>query len=252
MVEVKQPHAHRRRRRGKSEPIDAEVAAGKALAGEARAIPEQRSGIVESIRRLRVAREGAVKAHSAALNQLQQLVVSAPEQLRARLAGAGTIAVKVRLCLRLRANKAQLAEPAQAAKLALRSVAERIRALEAELAKLDRELDRLVAAAAPRTLSLLGVSTQNGGQLLVTAGQKIERLRSEAAFAHICGASPIPASCGRTRRQRLNPGGDRQANRALQMIAVCRLRHCERTRAYAERRIAEGLSKKEVLRCLKR
>jgi transposase len=252
LVEVNRPHAHTRRRRGKSDPVDAEAAARKALAGEALAVPKQTDGIVESIRQLRVAREGAVKARTAALNQLQSLVVTAPEELRARLAGAGTSAVRLRLCLRLRADTAQLERPAQAAKLALRSVAERVRTLEAELAKLDGELERLVASAAPRTLSLVGVSTQNGGQLLVTAGQNIERFRSEAAFAHICGASPIPASSGRTRRHRLNPGGDRQANRALHMIAVVRLRHCERTRAYAERRSAEGLSKKEVLRCLKR
>jgi transposase len=252
LVEVNRPHAQTRRRRGKSDPVDAEAAARKALAGEALAVPKQTDGIVESIRQLRVAREGAVKARTAALNQLQSLVVTAPEELRARLAGAGTSAVRLRLCLRLRADTAQLERPAQAAKLALRSVAERVRALEAELAKLDGELERLVASAAPRTLSLVGVSTQNGGQLLVTAGQNIERFRSEAAFAHICGASPIPASSGRTRRHRLNPGGDRQANRALHMIAVVRLRHCERTRAYAERRSAEGLSKKEVLRCLKR
>jgi transposase len=252
VVEVNRPHAHTRRRRGKSDPVDAEAAARTALAGEARAVPKQTDGIVESIRQLRVAREGALKARTAALNQLRSLVVTAPEELRARLAGAGTSTVRVRLCLRLRADTAQLERPAQAAKLALRSVAERIRALEAELAKLDGELERLVVAAAPRTLNLVGVSTQNGGQLLVTAGQNIERFRSEAAFAHICGASPIPASSGRTHRHRLNPGGDRQANRALHMIAVVRLRHCERTRAYAERRSAEGLSKKEVLRCLKR
>jgi transposase len=252
VVEVNRPHAHTRRRRGKSDAIDAEAAARKALAGEARAIPKQTGGIVESIRQLRVARESAVKARTAALNQLKDLVVTAPAELREQLAGAKTGAGRVRLCLRLRPDQTRLEEPLQAAKLALRSIAKRIRALEAELAELDRQLERLVATAAPRTLGLRGVSTQNGGQLLVSAGQNIERLPSEAAFAHLCGASPIPASSGQTRRHRLNYGGDRQANRALHMVAVCRLRSCARTRAYAERRTAEGLSKKEVLRCLKR
>jgi hypothetical protein len=125
-------------------------------------------------------------------------------------------------------------------------------ALEREIDVLETQFDWLVAAAAPRTLNLLGVSTQNGGQLLVSAGENIERLHSEAAFAHLCGVSPISASSGRTRRHRLNYGGDRQANRALHLVAVCRLRYCPRTRAYAERRSAEGLSKREILRCLKR
>jgi transposase len=224
----------------------------KALAGEATAIPKESGGIVESIRQLRVAREGAVKADSAALNQLQGLLVTAPETLRGQLAAAQTSAGKVSLCLRLRPDPARLHEPAQAGKLAWRSIAERARALEREIDVLETQLDWLVAAAAPRTLNLLGVSTQNGGQLLVSAGENIERLHSEAAFAHLCGVSPIPASSGGTRRQRLNYGGDRQANRALHLVAVCRLRYCPRTGAYAERRSAEGLSKREILRCLKR
>jgi len=121
-----------------------------------------------------------------------------------------------------------------------------------EIAALDRQLEELVAAAAPRTIELLGISTGHAGQLLVTAGQNIDRLRGEASFAALCGASPIPASSGKTTRHRLNPGGDRQANRALHLIAVCRLRYCDRTRAYAERRTAEGKSKREIMRCLKR
>jgi transposase len=109
-----------------------------------------------------------------------------------------------------------------------------------------------VQTAAPRTTQLLGVSTHNAGQLLVTAGQNIERLRGEAAFAALCGTNPIPASSGKTTRHRLNYGGDRDANRALHMIAVCRLRYCQRTRAYATRRTTEGKSKREILRCVKR
>jgi hypothetical protein len=110
----------------------------------------------------------------------------------------------------------------------------------------------LVARAAPRTIARLGIKTDHAGQLLVTAGQNVQRLRSEQAFAHLCAADPIPASSGQTTRHRLNPGGDRAANSALHMIAVVRLRYCPRTRAYAARRTAEGLSKREVVRCLKR
>ena len=101
-------------------------------------------------------------------------------------------------------------------------------------------------------MALYGVGTQAGSQLLITAGQNIERLRGEAAFAKLCGAAPVQASSGRTTRHRLDFGGDRQANRALHMIAVCRLRHCERTRAYAQKRSADGLNRREILRCLKR
>jgi transposase len=252
VVEVNQPHPHSRRRRGKSDPLDAEAAARTALTGEGTAVPKQTDGIVESIRQLRVAYEGAVKAHTAALNQLHSLSVTAPEELRAQLRAASGPARKVSLCLALRADPGRLDQPAQAAKLVLRSVARRARMLEQETGALNQQLSRLVAAAAPRTVSLLGVSTHNGGQLLVSAGENIERLHNEAAFAHLCGASPIPASSGRTVRHRLNPGGDRQANRALHMVAVCRLRHCQRSRAYAERRTAEGLSKPEIIRCLKR
>jgi len=252
VVEVNQPHAHTRRRRGKSDPLDAEAAARKVLAGEATAIPKHTGGIVESIRQLRVAREGAVKANTAALNQLYELVITAPDELRQQLAGRKTSRGKASLCLRLRPDRARLHEPLQAAKLALRTVAERVRELERQIGVLDRYLAQLVATAAPRTTSLLGVSSQHAGQLLVTAGQNIERLANDGSFARLCGASPIPASSGRTSRHRLNRGGDRKANRALHLIAVCRLRYCARTRAYANRRTAEGLTKPEIIRCLKR
>jgi transposase len=252
VVEVNQPHAHSQRRRGKSDPLDAEAAARKVLAGEATANPKHTEGIVESIRQLRVAREGAVKANTAALNQLYELVVTAPDELRQQLAARKTSRGKATLCLRLRPDQTRLHEPLQAAKLALRSIAERVRELDRQIGLLDRHLAQLIATAAPRTISLLGVSTQNAGQLLVTAGQNITRLPTNGSFARLCGASPIPASSGRTSRHRLNRGGDRKANRALHLIAVCRLRYCPRTRAYTSRRTAEGLTKPEIIRCLKR
>ena len=252
VVEVNQPHAHTRRRRGKSDPIDAEMAARLFLAGKARAIPKQTNGIVESIRLLRVARHSAVKSRSAAIVQLRDLSVTAPQELRDQLSCRRTLRGKATLCRRLRPSIGQLRRPSQAAKFALRSIARRIDSLDDEIAVLDRQLERLVRAAAPRTTQLLGVSTGHAGQLLVTGGQNIERLRGEAAFASLCGASPVPASSGKTTRHRLNHGGDRQANRTLHLIAVCRLRYCARTRAYAKRRTAEGKTKAEIMRCLKR
>jgi transposase len=252
VLEVNQPHAHTRRRRGKSDPIDAEMAARLALAGKATTVPKQTDGIVESIRQLRVARNSAVKSRSAALVQLDGLIITAPQELRDQLSDRKTLRGKGSLCRRLRPSIYDLRSPSQAAKFALRSIAQRIAALDNEIANLDRHLTQLVHAAAPRTTQLLGISTGHAGQLLVTAGQNIDRLRGEAAFAALCGVSPIPASSGKTTRHRLNHGGDREANRALHMIAVCRLRYCQRTRAYAQRRTADGKSKPEIIRCLKR
>ena len=251
VVEVNQPHAHLRRRRGKTDAVDAEAAARKVLYGEATAIPKEMSGAVEAIRQLRIARRSAVSARSIALCQLGDLIVTAPAALRARLTRK-TLSGQAGICARLRPNRRALSDPAQAAKLALRTLARRIAALDAEIAKLDEHLEQLVQALAPRTIALLGIGPQHAGQLLVTAGENITRLHSEAAFAHLCGVDPIPASSGKTTRHRLNPGGDRQANSALHRIAIVRLRYCERTQQYAKRRIAEGRSKREIIRCLKR
>ena len=252
VLEVNEPHPHTRRRLGKSDPLDAELAARAVLSGKARAIPKQTDGIVESIRQLRVARQSAVKARSAALAQLKDLLVTAPEPLREQLSEYKTLRGTAGRCRGLRPALSELEHPSQAARFALRSLARRIRLLDEEIAALDRQLERLVHSAAPRTTALLGISTGHAGQLLVSAGQNIERLRGEASFAALCGASPLPASSGKTNRHRLNYGGDRDANRALHLIAVCRLRYCPRTRAYAKRRAAEGKSKAEILRCLKR
>jgi transposase len=146
----------------------------------------------------------------------------------------------------------QLADPVQATKAALRAVAVRILALEQEIKLADERLRVLVPKAAPRTVGLLAIGIEHAGQLLVTAGDNPERLRGEAAFAHLCGAAPIPASSGRTRRHRLHRGGDRDANCALHLAVVVRMRYCPRTRAYVERRTKEGLSKPEIIRCVKR
>jgi transposase len=251
VVEVNQPHAHLRRRRGKTDAIDAEAAARKALSGEATAVPKDMSGAVEAIRQLRLARRSAVKARAAALRQLGDIILTAPTELREQLS-CKTLRGQAGLCARLRPDRRRMADPAQAAKLALRSLAGRIRALDTEVAQLDEHLEHLVASVAPRTVRLLGIGPNHAGQLLVAAGQNITRLRSESAFAHLCAVDPIPASSGKTARHRLNPGGDRDANAALHLIAVVRMRCCARTKAYAARRATEGRSKREIMRCLKR
>jgi transposase len=251
VVEVNQPHPHTRSRRGKDDPIDAEAAARKVLSGEARGAAKDTSGIVESIRQLMVARDGAVKARTAALCQLGDLVVTSPAPLREKLARRRSLEGKAALCCRLRPS-GEGQDPMRAAKIALRSVARRIQELAVEIDRLAEELDALVAIAAPNTLGGLGLGTHNTATLLVAAGENIDRFRSESSFAHLCGVAPLPASSGRTTRHRLNHGGNRQANRALHMIVIVRLRYCLQTRAYRDRRIQEGKTKAEVIRCLKR
>lgn len=251
VLEINQPHPHTRARRGKSDPIDAEAAARKVLSGQATGAAKNTSGIVEAIRELSVARDGAVKARTAALGQLGDLLVTAPTALREQFGCRKTLEGKATLCARLRPSTAA-DRPTRAAKLALRSVARRIQVLNEEITTLDTELDRLVATAAPETLSLLGLGTQHTATLLIAAGENIDRFSSEAAFAHLCAAAPIPVSSGRTDRHRLNHAGNRAANRALHMIVIVRLRYCEQTKAYMERRTTEGRTKKEVIRCLKR
>ncbi|MEU4790515.1 IS110 family transposase [Micromonospora tulbaghiae] len=155
-------------------------------------------------------------------------------------------------CTALTYDPARLHEPEHATAAALVGLARRVTALTEEITVLDRQVTPIVQSAAPRTTALFGVGPEVAAQLLTTAGDNPDRLHSEAALAHLCGAAPIPASSGRVRRHRLHRGGDRGANHALHTIALCRTRYDPRTRAYLHRRIAEGLSKQEILRCLKR
>lgn len=252
VVEVNQPHRQLRSRRGKTDAIDAEGAARKVLSGEATALPKDTTGSVESIRQLRLVRASAIKARTAALQQLGELTTTAPAVLRERLGPRTSLHTWATTCARFRPELTRLEQPLEAAKFALRSLAQRILALDAEIASVDTHLARLVAVVAPRTTALLGLGPQTAAQLLTTLGQNAERLADEAAFAHLCGVAPVPASSGKTTRHRLDVGGDRQANAALYRIAVCRLRYCQRTRAYATRRTTQGRSKREILRCLKR
>jgi transposase len=249
VVEVDRPNRQTRYRHGKSDPIDAEAAARAVLAGTATGTPKARTGLVEAIRVLRVARRSAVKQRRQAIQQLRDLVSTAPDALRERL-GDLTAAQLVTTCAGFRPG--DLTDVIEATKFALRSIARRHQHLSAEISELDDQLEPLVRAAAPPSLlARRGVGIDVAGQLLVTAGDNPERLRSAAAFAHLCGAAPIPVASGRSSTYRLNRGGDRQANSALYRIAICRLRWDPDTRAYVERRMKEGKTKKGALRCLK-
>lgn len=267
VVEVDRPDRKARRDQGKSDPIDAYAAARAAAAGRATGTPKSRTGDVESVRALRVARGGAVKGRAVALTQLKALIVTAPEGLRTELHGLDGARLIGR-CARLRSARRQapvpsvhaqraprpgpLLDPTAATKRALSSIAGRILILDTEIAELDDDLHGLITPLAPTLLALPGVGLDVAGQLLATAGDNPDRLRNEAAFAHLCGSAPIPASSGKTTRHRLNRGGDRSANAALYRIVLCRLRWDPATRHYVERRTKQGRTKAEILRCLKR
>jgi len=249
VIEINRPDRKARRRKGKSDPVDAEAAARAVLSGEATALPKSGDDRVEMIRALRAARSSAVKARTQAMNALRALVVSAPVELREQLRGlSATKLVRVSAGLR----PGDITTPVAATKLALRSLAGRHEAFDAEIKILDPQIARLATEAAPALVEIFGVGPDVAGALLVTAGDNPERLRSDAAFSHLCGASPIEASSGKTVRHRLNRGGDRQANAALYRIVIVRLRYDDRTKEYVERRTKEGKSKAEIIRCLKR
>jgi transposase len=249
VVEVDRPDRKTRRRHGKSDAIDAQAAARAVQAATATGTPKTRSGKVEAIRTLRVARRSAIKARSKPPKQLHCLVATAPESLRDQLRTL-RLAELVKIAARFRPTDPR--DPTQATKTALRSIARRHQQLASEITDLDAILDPLVAQAAPNLVALNGVGTDVAGQHLVTAGDNPHRLTSDAAFAHLCGAAPIPASSGNTHRHRLNRGGDRAANAALYRIVICRLRWDPRTQHYTQRRTQQGLTKTEIIRCLKR
>jgi len=253
VLEVERPERRRRsshRNREKSDPSDAEAAARAVLAGETSGVPKSGDGEVEMIRALRAARRSAMKARTQAANQLQGLRVTAPEELLKRLRGLSTKEL-VSVAARFRLADDPRDVPS-ATKFALRSVARRYEALSEEIAELDAHLDRLVGQAAPELVSLPGIGTDSAATLLIVAGDNPQRLRSEASFASLCGVSPIEASSGKVVRHRLNRGGNREANRALYMICLARMRRDPRTQEYVSRRTAEGKSKREIIRCLKR
>jgi len=250
VVEVICANRQARRRAGKSDPADAEAAARAVLCGEATVLPKSADGPVEAMRLLRATRRSAVKARTQAINQLKGHLVTVPEQIAAPLRGLSTGAL-VNACARLRPNPAG-GEVLAAARQVLRALACRYRALTGEIKELDTDIARLCAEANPALLAAPGVGTEVAATLLIAAGDNPERLNSEASFAALCGATPIEASSGQITRHRLNRGGDRQANNALWRIALVRLRCDERTKAYAQRRTAQGKSRKEIIRCLKR
>jgi len=250
VIEVDRPNRQERRRNGKSDELDAIEAARAALSGRASGVAKTADGDVEAIRVLLVARRSGRDVRIKYLNQIRHIGFTAPDELRERLRGVPAEHL---------ARTAALLRPTRpggsvmyATKFAVRTLGRRVLDLEAEAQHLDRLIDELVRRTAPSLLDVYGVGTHTAAILLVAAGDNPHRLKSEAAFAHLCGVAPLPASSGKVTRHRLNPGGNRQANHALWRIVFTRMSSDERTRKYVARRAAEGLSTREVMRVLKR
>ena len=249
VVEAGRSDRQDRRRQGKSDPLDAVSAARAAQSGRARGAPKGRDGSVEAVRALMGARRSAAGERTQTINQARALIVTGPDDLRARFA-RHTVAALVAELASLRPRPGSTV--GYATRIALRELGRRAEFPGAQPGRLDELILALVTAHAPGLLALYGIDPHTAALLLIAAGDHPERLRSEAAWAHLCAAAPIPASSGKTVRHRLNPGGDRQANHALWRIAFTRMGSDPATRAYVARRTAEGKSKAEIIRCLKR
>jgi transposase len=249
VIEVNQPDKATRRRRGKSDTLDAEAAARAVLSGRASGSAKAGDGPVEMLRMFKLAKASAVKARTQTINQLKAVLVAADPPLRETLSGLSNLLL-IRRCTQLEVGTPQ--DTASAAAYTLRLLARRIEQLTSEIRDLERQITAVVTRHTPTLLTRRGIGPDNAAALLIAAGDNPDRLRSEASFAALCGVSPLEASSGRTSRRRLNRGGDRQANSALYRISLSRLRWDARTRDYLARRITEGKTRREAIRCLKR
>lgn len=249
VIEVNRPDRAVRRRRGKTDAIDAENAARAVLTEQATAVAKSGDGVVEMTRLFKIAKDSATKARTQTINQLRAVLARAEPALREALAGLGLVTL-VRRCTEL--SDTGVGDIGGAAAHVLRVLANRIQALDAEIRSHQQHLTIIIESSAPELLQRFGIGPDTAAALLITAGDNPARLTSEAAFAALCGVNPIEASSGKTSRHRLNRGGDRRANSALYTIVLTRLGRDQRTRDYAERRTSEGKSKKDIIRCLKR
>jgi transposase len=249
VIEVVRPNRQQRHLRGKDDCLDAENAARAVLAGTATAIPKSADGCVEMIRQIKIAKDTAVKSRTQAMVTLKTIIVNTPAELREELDDLPDRKL-LEYCADLPFEA--MTTPADAARYTLRTLARRHRSLSQEIDIQERILQTLTERAAPQLSSTFGIGADSAAELLIVAGDNPERLRGEAAFAKLCGACPIPASSGKTNRHRLYRGRHRQANAALHRIALIRIRFHEPTIDYVTRRTAEGKTKAEIMRCLKR
>ncbi|MDJ0358439.1 IS110 family transposase [Paenarthrobacter sp. PH39-S1] len=248
--EVNRPNRQARRLHGKSDPLDAYQAAESVLADRGVSTPKTRNGYVEALPVLRTARTSALKARTAVLTQISGVLTAAPETVRAKYRGQTSEARAKAMAASRPAG--DITDPAVATAVTLKRMGARYHYLNAEIDETDAELARIIADRAPALLEINGVATAVASQLLVTIGDNPERLTTEAQFAALTGTAPIPASSGKTTRHRLSRGGDRAANSAIYRIVLVRMSKDQRTRDYVAKRTAEGKSKMEIMRCLKR
>jgi transposase len=249
VIEVMRTDRRDRRLRGKSDTLDAENAARAVLGGHASAIPKSADGAVEMIRQVKVAKDVAVKARTSAMISLKQVLVNAPPQLREELQPLSKMAL-INRCAGLR--PAQVTTILASSKYTLRAIAKRWLQLNTEITAHEKLLTKLTGQAAPDLTATFAVGPDTAAEMLIVAGDNPDRVRSEPAFAKLCGVAPIPASSGMTTRHRLNRGGHRQANAALYRVVIVRMQHHDPTKAYVARRTAEGKTKADIIRCLKR
>ena len=249
--EVNRPDRSSRRAHGKDDPTDAVSAARAVLAEDRIAIPKDHTGIVEAIRNVLCAYNLMVKQRAHLQTQFKSLLATAPDTIRAMLQQHNTTQM-ITTAARYRPNLDELNRPEHAIKLTLQAIARQHQTLTATITDLNQTLDQLTRQQRPDLRAQLGYGPINTAQLICTYGDNPDRIHSEAAFAKLCGTAPIAASSGKTVRHRLNRGGDRQANCAIHTIMLTRLRHDPRTRAYRDRKTAEGKSKRDAYRCLKR
>jgi transposase len=250
VVEVARPNRQVRRRHGKTDVVDAIAAARAVLSGDATGSPKAHNGPVEALRLLKIVQRSANKARTQSINQLRNIVATAPDELRTRLRGLKTTElVETCAAFRIRDDDDGLLA---VTRLTLRELAQRVQHLDAQLERTTVRLRRITTAVAPDLVAIQGIGPDVASSILVSAGDNPHRLRNERAFAALAGTSPIPASSGKTTRHRLNRGGDRQLNAALWRVAVVRLRCHDATKTYLERRTEDGKTKPEILRCIKR
>jgi transposase len=249
VIEVNRGDRAQRRRRGKTDTLDAEAAARAVLSGRASAIAKSGDGHVEMLRMFKVAKASAIKSRSQAINQLKAILVRAEPELRESMTGLSN-PVLFRHCAQLTVTDPH--DPSDAAALTLRLLARRVLLLTDEIDELNINITAAIQSHTPKLLDRYGVGPDTAAALLLAAGDNPERLHSEASFAALCGVSPIEASSGKTHRRRLNRGGDRQANSALYTITIARLRWDKRSQHYVQRRVSEGKTRREAIRCLKR
>lgn len=250
VIDVNRPNRQLRHQHGKSDSLDAESAARAVLSGQADTRPKTGTGAVEMIRHLKVARDTAVKSRTQAMVTLKTLIVNAPAVLRQTLDALRGKMVLIRHLAALRPGP--MISTVASAKTALRAMARRWLTLDAEIKAHDADLEALTTAQAPAMLKAPGIATGTAAEMLILVGDNPQRIRSEAAFAKLCGVCPVPASSGKSSRSRLNRGGNRQANAALYRVVIVRIRHHRPTLDYVRKRTAEGKTKREIIRCLKR